>query len=522
MKLVKYIICSTLLGAIITGCADKFLDVQPDNRLQIDSYEKAAELLVYAANAGSYVFLEQMTDNVAYIAENSHAAGLDNELFNWDETLNEHQDTPSYYWNSGYSAIAQANATLNYIDELEGDTKHLNHIKGEALLFRAYNHFMLVNIFAKSYDPATAASDAGIPYVEELEKNLITEYKNNSLQEVYDFIERDMLKGLELINDTYVKSAKKYHFTRNAALAFASRFYLWTGNDQKCIQYSTEMLGATPQKFIKDYATILNAGGIDGAGIAFINTSDESNLMVARRETLNSLRYYSKDRLNIGKFYEIFNVSFIGTVADERAQIAYYGNGSNTSLHMAKNYEYFRRNSLSSNIGMPYRIDILFRGEEVILNRAEAYSNIEKKDESISDLELLLNNRYTDAYGGLLKEFTTWVTYYKYVHGGAELAAIEDENEREAAILADMIKGERRREFIEEGMRWFDIKRYGISVVRANGNRLKEYDARKIVPIPKIARESLGLENSEPDEMANKKKLQLDDVPDFVELFKNL
>ncbi|XLL74012.1 RagB/SusD family nutrient uptake outer membrane protein, partial [Myroides odoratimimus] len=38
-------------------------------------------------------------------------------------------------------------------------------MRAEALLARAYNHFMLVNLWAKHYNPATAESDLGIPYV---------------------------------------------------------------------------------------------------------------------------------------------------------------------------------------------------------------------------------------------------------------------------------------------------------------------------------------------------------------------
>ncbi|MFV0565505.1 MAG: RagB/SusD family nutrient uptake outer membrane protein [Flavobacteriaceae bacterium] len=486
MKLAKQILYTTLVLTAFMGCSD-FLEEEPDNRLQIDSVDKAAELLVYASNEASYAFLEQMTDNVAYIAENVHLSGLDNELFNWEESIKDYEDTPTYFWNKGYLAIAQTNAVLSTIDGIDGDETEKNHVKGEALLFRAYNHFMLVNVFAKQYDSLTAVSDQGIPYMEKMETHLITEYQNNTVQEVYDFIERDMLKGLSLIDDSYITSGKKYHFTKKAALAFASRFYLWTGNNEKCIAYSSDVLGNTPENYIKDYSVILNAGGSSASGIAFIDTDDDSNLMVARRETGYSLRYSYKDRLNINTLYDIFNVrefyQVFGTYVDVRPQIAYYGNGDYTSLRLAKNYEYFKRKSLSSNIGDPYRIDVLFRGEEVLLNRAEAYSNLGMTEEGVADLELLMENRYTEA---VLANFNAWASSYEFIEGVAGLDR--------AGVLADLIIKERQREFTEEGMRWFDIKRYGISVSRANGNILTADDSRKIIAIPQIAAQSLGID----------------------------
>ncbi|MFV0540144.1 MAG: RagB/SusD family nutrient uptake outer membrane protein [Aestuariibaculum sp.] len=514
MKTIKYTICTVLLSAILIGCSEKFLEESPDNRLQIDSLDKAYELLVYASNDGSYAFLEQLTDNVGYIAENSHYPGLDNELFNWEESQIESQDSPNYYWNNGYRAIAQANAVLHYIDNLAGNEDYRNHIKGEALLFRAYNHFMLVNIFAKQYDTATAPSDQGIPYVEKLETDLIVSYENNTVQEVYDFIERDMVKGLQLIDDSFITEGKKYHFTKKAAQAFASRFYLWTGNNQKCIDYSSEVLGGNPEQYIKDYDKILYAGGADESGVAFIDTGDRSNLMVARRETGYSLYYNYKDRLTLSKVYEIYNAQKIGLNADARAQIIYYGNVDYTSLRIAKNYRYFKRNSLSSNIGLPYRIDILFRGEEVLLNRAEAYSNLSMTEEGVADLELLLKNRYTDNFA-ILKEFYTWEVYYGFLE---DIAGLD-----RAGVLADLIIKERRREFTEEGMRWFDIKRYGYSVSRANGNVLTENDTRKALPIPATAQEALGINIESDTETNNNGKLEIEALitPEFLELTKN-
>ena len=81
-------------------------------------------------------------------------------------------------------------------DESERGEVRRQAIKGEALLARAYAHFMLVNLFAKHYDPNTATSDLGIPYVTTPETEFIKEYNRASVARVYDLVEQDMLEGI--------------------------------------------------------------------------------------------------------------------------------------------------------------------------------------------------------------------------------------------------------------------------------------------------------------------------------------
>ena len=53
-----------------------------------------------------------------------------------------------------------------------------------------------------------------------------------SVAEVYDLIERDILEGIDLIDDSKYH-VPAYHFNRNAANAFAARFYLFKRDYEK-------------------------------------------------------------------------------------------------------------------------------------------------------------------------------------------------------------------------------------------------------------------------------------------------
>jgi len=245
----------TLLLPLLAGC-DNYLEENPDNRVELNSISKAAQLLTNSYSSASYGFTEWMGDNVSFTIGTQKLPNHQ-EAYNWEEFTQFTQDTPEYFWNSTYDAIAHANEVLAVLDDLPGDENRRDAVKGEALLTRAYGHFMLVNLFGKHYDPQTADRDLGVPYVEEPEQVFIKEYERNTVEEVYDLVERDLLEGLELVDDSFYANSGKYHFTRPAALAFASRFYLFKGDYENCVNYSNQLLGNDPSIYIKDIPNLL-------------------------------------------------------------------------------------------------------------------------------------------------------------------------------------------------------------------------------------------------------------------------
>ena len=136
----------TIAAGIMAGC-DKFLEENPDNRVELNNTDKAAQLLTNAYSNAAYTFTEWMSDNVSYTFGTTKLPEHD-QAYTWSEFTGIDQDTPSQYWTSTYDAIAHSNEVLAVIDDMAGDRAHKQAVKGEALLTRAYGHFMLVNLFA--------------------------------------------------------------------------------------------------------------------------------------------------------------------------------------------------------------------------------------------------------------------------------------------------------------------------------------------------------------------------------------
>jgi hypothetical protein len=90
-----------------------------------------------------------------------------------------------------------ANIVIKNADNASGDRVKARQLKAEAYVIRAYMHYLLVNRYAKAYNPATAATDGGIPYVKE--DNLLTEpNKKSTVAEVYANILTDISSALAL------------------------------------------------------------------------------------------------------------------------------------------------------------------------------------------------------------------------------------------------------------------------------------------------------------------------------------
>ncbi|MDN5202377.1 RagB/SusD family nutrient uptake outer membrane protein [Fulvivirgaceae bacterium BMA10] len=474
-----------------TAC-DNFLDEVPDNRVALDDLEKAGQLLTNAYSISSYAFTDWMTDDVGF-TRGTNIRPNHNEAYTWQDFTADpnEQDTPIFFWFQTYNAIAHANEVLAILEDLPADTDELQArkraIESEALLTRAYGHFMLVNLFGKHYDESSSSSDPGVPFIETPETVFIGTYSRSSVKEVYDKVETDMLRGIELVDDNFFENSGKYHFNRNAALAFASRFYLFKGDYDKCIEYSNQLLGADPSVFVRDLTSDefqSASSSIQGYPQLYSSPDLPSNLMLMRKISLVQRTDFGHAPTNT-IYNNLFATRPFTGVTDQRENPAFV-KGVN-GLFPVRYESLFQRSGLNSNVGFPYHIALAFRGEEVLLNRAEAYIQRNRIADAIADLQVLTDNRYS---GG---DVTLSISLIRNFFGVGSNPFISDR-----VVLLEYYLLEKRKEFIAQGMRWFDIKRYDREVQHVLGDNvsvitLQEDDRRKVLQIPQSAIDVGGL-----------------------------
>ncbi|MGL5273428.1 MAG: RagB/SusD family nutrient uptake outer membrane protein, partial [Phocaeicola sp.] len=96
--------------------------------------------------------------NVVGVTPNLNTAN-----FTFDESFDRvNSMTTSNYYNQLYVYINRWNIVIDLVDYSVGSKEVKELAKAEAKIFRAFDHFMLVNVYAKAYNPATAATDGGI------------------------------------------------------------------------------------------------------------------------------------------------------------------------------------------------------------------------------------------------------------------------------------------------------------------------------------------------------------------------
>ncbi|HJU46078.1 MAG TPA: RagB/SusD family nutrient uptake outer membrane protein [Chitinophagaceae bacterium] len=450
-KIIYLILSSWLIAT--AGCK-KLLEKEPDNRAKLNSPEKVAQLLATAYPYGNYMtFAETSSDNAG-----DRGSGItDNTLMDaymFRDIRSTQQDSPEFYWHSCYAAIAAANEALEAIREQGADSVKYTDQKGEALVCRAYAHFMLVNFFSKFYSASTAATDPGIPYVTEPENVVVKQYDRKTVKYVYDRVEKDLLAGIPLLkDDAYTVPA--YHFTTVAAHAFAARFYLFKGDFARVLTHTAFVVPAT------GIASRLRPWNTAYAGLTrlelfarYQKATEPANLLLA--ETISDhYRYTIAGRYGFDLTAARATIANVPAIANSSVTAEWsfinqtYG-GDNT-VYIPKVNEYFVRRSVNADIGTAYVMVPLFTMEEALFSRAEAFVYVNNTAAAIDLLNIYLGTRINN-YNPAIHTLTgpKAMTYYSTTN--LQLA------------LINLIIDYRQAEFIHEGMRWFDILRYDIPV----------------------------------------------------------
>ncbi len=463
----KIILYSALFSTVaFTGCK-KFLDTLPDNRTSLNTPGKVAEMLVSAYPKASYIaFCEAMSDN----ADDKGIA--ESETYNsvpyvWGDVPEKDQDAPDYYWNGAYEAIAAANQALDAINSATNQKAYTAQ-RGEALVARAYAHFMLVTLFSKAYDPATAASDPGVPYVTTPEKVVLQSYERKTVSYVYEMIEKDLTEGYPLLNDASYK-VPAYHFTQKAAHAFASRFYLFKQDYAKVIEHASLVFpGNNFRDNMRDWRVTYDQLTYAELRAIYTKASENANLLLAEATTWWGRNYPGyRYGLTVDLMSKVLGANVTG------GAWAYGIYGDDEHLNIPKFNEYFVREGLNANSGLGYNMIPLFTTEEVLLNRAEAYVRSNNNTAALEDINVFASARIVEF------DNSNKVT---------EAKAKNFYNTPDAkAALINTILNFKRAEFMHEGLRWFDIVRLKLPVVHKKNDEkltLSPTDPRRLLQLP--------------------------------------
>lgn len=515
--------------AFVASCND-YLDELPDNRTEIKNLQNVNDLLVTAYPSTAPIFLSEMSsDNVDdYGSGNPNTTMFCQQVYRWEEISELDNESPEQLWESSYASIATANIALEALQQLNDNSAAARQAKGEALLCRAYNHFVLANIFCQAYNSKTSRQDLGLVYMDHSTQHLDFNQERGTVEQLYDNMERDLTEGLSLVGSNY--DVPKYHFNERAAYAFACRFFLYREQWDKALQYANLCLGSEPATMLRDWKHMsAMTQTYEALTNHYIDVTVNSNLMLVTAYSSMGIifgPFRALSRFAHGRYlseHETAQATKPSTtpgVQEEPANI--WG-----SAHFFQEVHAYRDNNLDKTIffKLPYLFESTdpvngtgfyrtvypaFTTDECLLNRAEALTLLGRYDEAASDLTLWMQNivNTTDTLTpAIITEHYNAVSYSydddgmnstikKHLHPKFDIGAEGDTTE----CMLQCVLGFRRLESLQAGLRWYDVKRYGIEVVRrtmgADGNPvrvtdvLKTDDPRRAIQIPTKVRDA--------------------------------
>ena len=511
--------------AILASCSDQ-LDTLPDNRTTLDTPKKIAGLLVTAyPDRTPTLFNEWMSDNTDYMgAQNSQGNRGGDQYFFWQEQTEGGNDSPEQVWMLYYEGVYKANEALAAIEEQGGPKNDiLRNSKGEALLIRAYDHFILANEFCRPYNGKTSTKDAGLYYATGIaDFSAAAEQSNRgTVADVYEKIAADIEAGIPLLNDTY--EVPKYHFNKQAAYAFATRFYLYYEKWEKAKEYADKLLGSNPAASLRDYRA-LQAMPLSKSeqavkiAEAYCSASADCNLLVqtsvsnagmALAPWLISKRYTLTNYLAETELFQSNNIW--GTSSNLIWKPFTVNQGESNFALLMKLPREFEVVNTTTGTGFLHTLNVDFTMDEALLNRAEAEIMLGQNDAACADMTIWMKNFFNT---NVTLTPTSVQTYFKTVSYAYADAAkmvpsfkkhisprftIDAEGSVQESLLQCLLNF-RRIETVHQGMRWMDIRRYNIEIPRrligANGKPsknldwLEKDDPRQVVQIPQSIREA--------------------------------
>lgn len=159
--------------------------------------------------------------------------------YQYIEHRNINSGNLEYVWAYYYDIIQNANLILANIDNIQVVDAQIplkNNIKAQALTYRAFSHYMLVQLYGDRYDynPGAANSHPGVPI------KLVPDAEplpRSTVAQVYTQVKKDLTDALALLANSSAR-VNMSHININVTNAIAARVALTTGDWANAVTYA--------------------------------------------------------------------------------------------------------------------------------------------------------------------------------------------------------------------------------------------------------------------------------------------
>lgn len=348
-------------------------------------------------------------------------------LHNWQYSAST--EPMSGLYERSYQMIFRANTLLEKSVGFEGDNKA--QVVAEAKALRALGHLNLATFFAKlPTQSADANGSPGVAYVTSADFSI--EPARMTVGETYDMIVQDLKDALEGIPDVPAAS-NPGRLNKDAVNTLLSRTYLYMGQWQNAIDAANNVGAAVAAR----NKVVGVWEDVSKDGVIFWIDVDPPNLDITPGVTWSQFGVNTlvPEYVVSYPFFQLFQ-------DDDIRKDAYTFQGKNGPLKFNAIKKLFAREDGQ----FAGRVDIkILRAAEAKLNIAEAQFNLGNEGAARTALDAVRTKRYTTPPSG-----------------------------ETGTALRDAIRLERRLEFAFESQRFFDLKRWGLSIERGGFGDLSD------------------------------------------------
>ncbi|MCF8231040.1 MAG: RagB/SusD family nutrient uptake outer membrane protein [Bacteroidales bacterium] len=468
----KRIIYLSILMILVSSCSKEKLDVDP-KRIYYENFYQTEESALNAVNAVYDVLgqVSQYNSHLWYIAD------IASDDFNVNPELNDPnaqefdrytlEATNNYLeevWQSSYKGISQANIVLEKVPSIaEMDSSLRQRIVGEAHYLRGLFYFNLVRMYG-SVPIVTEPVSSDLS-----EEELYRERK--SPDDVYALIVDDMQSAAEKLPDSY-SGANKGRATWGAATSMLAKVHLTRQNWQQAANYADSVMSSGIYDLYDDYADNFKEANENGKESVFEVQFTSSVNSENSRIVISGLPYI-QGVFPAGVEMMLPTDDLLDTFeeGDYRKEVTFFSSYWQYDFEPHV-WKYWDQDAYDADeTGQSGANFKLMRYAEVLLIYAEALNEVNGgPTQQAYDAVNRIRERARNGNEDVLPD----------------LEGLGYEEFRQA------VWKEKRCELVNEGQRWFDLKRTGRLIERVNeakGDKANPQEYNYKFPIPQRERD---------------------------------
>ena len=375
---------------ILTSCSDDFLEKKPTEFIDYEASTKTTANLMTLLNGihrslyvryetnqnenGLGSMMQQVdiaADDVVFPVTN----GWFLQVYNWNGQANENSQDIRFPYRTYYRIIRNANTIINAADAAIGSDADKKIVKGQALLYRAFAHYQLVQLFGKRYVNGVVNSQLGVPVILTVGND---NFPRSTVEEVYTQVNKDLDEANVLLVG-YTKPNNS-HLGLKVAQGLKARVALTQGNWAIAADYAARAKAGvslmSTTEYVKGFNDYNNVEWMWGSHINEVQTDYFGNFGAYMSRNYNSTVIRSCPKAINSKLYDLIPATDIRAALFDKT-------GRHTALNLPSTYAKFPYTSqkyLALSTG-DSRCDIPYmRVAEMYLIEAEAKARLGAAD----------------------------------------------------------------------------------------------------------------------------------------------